>query len=80
MPAVWVERPVRASWVALPALTVTVPLLAVRAPTTACTTPLPTRWPVKVLEVPLGLRSLPVTPPVVPVRLQVALGLATKLP
>ena len=69
------------SAVAVPALTVTVPLLAVRVPTTACTTALPTRWPVKVVEAPLaGLRSVPVTPPVVPVRLQVALGLATKLP
>ena len=58
MPAVWVERPLRTSWVALPAFTVTVPLLAVRVPTTACTMALPTRWPVKVLEAPLaGLRS-----------------------
>ena len=69
------------SAVALPALTVTVPLLADRVPTTACTRPVPTRWPVKVVEAPLvGLRSLVVTPPVVLVMVQVALGLATKLP
>ena len=66
---------------ALPALTVTRPLLAVKPLAAACTVPVPTRWPVKVVEAPLvGLRSVPVTPPLVPVRLQVALGLATKLP
>ena len=69
------------SWAAAPTVTVIVPESPTKLPSIAWIVPVPARWPVKTVLVPLvELRSLVATPPVVVVIDHVADTLPTKLP